>query len=107
VDSSCLFLPEELLAVDFARVPHHVAIIPDGNRRWAELREAPAYMGHRCGADGLLEIVKGAKQLGIGTLTFYAFSTENWLRASEEVDALMLLLESYLAELFRPLDDLQ
>lgn len=98
-----LFSPQQLARIDLIRVPHHIAIIPDGNRRWAEQRMAMPQDGHKSGADSLLPIVRGAKELGIKVLTFYTFSTENWLRGAEEVDALMLLLESYLAEQREPM----
>lgn len=98
-----LFSSAELSRIDLFRVPQHIAIIPDGNRRWAEQRMAMPQEGHKCGADSLLPIVRGAKELGIKVLTFYTFSTENWLRAAEEVEALMLLLENYLTEQREPM----
>lgn len=79
-----------------ARIPRHVAIIPDGNRRWAKKRASTTFEGHREGADSLMEIVKAAKELGIQILTFYSFSTENWLRSQTEIDGLMFLFTTYL-----------
>lgn len=83
--------------LDPQRIPRHVAIIPDGNRRWASNRLLQASEGHKEGADTLMEIVKTAQVLGVSTLSFYAFSTENWSRPKHEVDALMSLFADYLA----------
>ncbi|MBQ9631512.1 MAG: isoprenyl transferase [Lachnospiraceae bacterium] len=77
-------------------VPQHVAIILDGNGRWAKSRGKPRTYGHTMGAKNVEPICRAAWDLGIRYLTFYAFSTENWSRPSEEVSALMKLLESYL-----------
>lgn len=74
----------------------HLAIIMDGNRRWAKKRGLPAIAGHRQGAKTLEQVCRDAKRLGIEYLTLYAFSTENWQRSKEEVDALMGLLREYL-----------
>lgn len=74
----------------------HLAIIMDGNRRWARKRGLPAAAGHRKGAETLEQICRDANELGIKYLTLYAFSTENWLRDSEEVSTLMSLLREYL-----------
>lgn len=79
-------------------VPRHVAIIMDGNRRWAKKRGLPPVMGHRAGAKNLLKVVEIAASLNIKILTVFAFSTENSRRSKEEVDALMDLLEKYLVE---------
>lgn len=79
-------------------VPHHVAIIMDGNRRWAKEKDMPSAFGHWKGAEALTEIVKGASNLGIKVLTVYAFSTENWARNPDEVDYLMQLFETYLLQ---------
>lgn len=79
-------------------VPHHVAIIPDGNRRWAKKRHMGATQGQKEGADILLDIVKAAKEVGVKVVTFYIFSTENWTRDQEEVQGLLWLLETYLKE---------
>ncbi len=82
--------------LDKSRLPRHVAIIMDGNGRWARKRFLPRIMGHRQGAKTVKEIVTAARELGIGYLTLYAFSTENWNRPKEEVNALMDLLYEYL-----------
>lgn len=74
----------------------HLAIIMDGNRRWAKRRGLPAAAGHRRGAKTLEQVCRDAKDLGIRYLTLYAFSTENWQRSAEEVNALMTLLREYL-----------
>ena len=77
-------------------LPKHIAIIMDGNRRWARERNLDIRLGHKEGAKTLEKIVRDAKDLGIKHITVYAFSTENWKRSAEEVDALMLLLTTYL-----------
>jgi undecaprenyl diphosphate synthase len=74
-------------------IPTHVAIIPDGNRRWAKEQGLPTFEGHRRGFNVLIEIGKKARELGIKILTFWAFSTENWWRSKEEVNYLMKLYE--------------
>ena len=74
----------------------HIAIIMDGNRRWAKKRGLPIAMGHRKGAEALEQFCRDAKELGIKYATMYAFSTENWQRSVEEVDSLMGLLREYL-----------
>ena len=91
-----LFSEQELSLVDPENVPHHVAIIMDGNRRWAQRRGHSVEMGHQQGTERLSQIVRAASSLGIRALTVYAFSTENWNRSSLEVDSLMSLLERYL-----------
>lgn len=78
--------------------PVHVGIIMDGNGRWAKKRGLPRKLGHREGAKTFRTITKHAKALGVKYLTFYAFSTENWKRPKDEVDALMDLFEKYLDE---------
>jgi undecaprenyl diphosphate synthase len=83
-----------LLALE--RLPRHVAIIMDGNGRWATARNLPRIAGHREGIESVRDIVKASAELGIGYLTLYAFSTENWKRPEAEVSALMRLLEYYL-----------
>ena len=77
-------------------LPKHIAIIMDGNRRWAKQRNLPVKLGHKQGAETLKKIVRYANNIGIKYLTVYAFSTENWKRSEEEVSALMGLLENYL-----------
>ena len=77
-------------------MPQHIAIIMDGNRRWARAKGKPAGFGHKEGAKTLEKIVRYANKIGLKHITVYAFSTENWKRAEEEVKALMALLQSYL-----------
>ena len=79
-------------------LPRHIAIIMDGNGRWAKKRGLPRQAGHRQGAETFRRIASYCKELGVEYLTVYAFSTENWKRPAEEVDAIMKLLESYLME---------
>ncbi len=78
------------------KIPNHVAIIMDGNRRWAKKRNLPVAMGHRAGVKRIMEIVEAAADIGINALTVYAFSTENWGREKNEVDGLMSLLVEFL-----------
>ena len=78
--------------------PKHIAIIMDGNRRWAKSKGKPVALGHKEGAKTLEKIVRYANKIGIKYLTIYAFSTENWKRAEEEVSALMFLLQSYIED---------
>jgi len=82
--------------VDLTRVPQHVAIIMDGNGRWAHARGLPRIMGHKKGAEAVRATVTACGELGIDYLTLYAFSSENWKRPMEEVDDLMGLLRHYL-----------
>ena len=77
-------------------MPKHIAIIMDGNRRWAKAKGKPASFGHKEGAKTLEKIVRYANKIGLQYITVYAFSTENWKRAEDEVKALMLLLQNYL-----------
>src|ERR1700746_719299 len=79
-----------------AALPRHVAIIMDGNGRWAKQRHLPRIEGHRAGADSARIIIRTAGELGLKSLTLYAFSVENWNRPKEEVDALMKYLVHYL-----------
>ena len=81
--------------IDTARIPKHVAIIMDGNGRWAKKRMLPRVMGHNAGMKAMKEIVKRASVLGIEHLTVYAFSTENWKRSEEEVGGIFNLLVKY------------
>ena len=78
------------------RVPNHIAIILDGNGRWAKKRGMPRSFGHVKGCENLEDICEVAKELGVKYLTVYAFSTENWKRSKEEVDALMKLFRNYM-----------
>lgn len=82
--------------MDKANIPNHVAIIMDGNRRWAKEKGIDYRLGHKEGAKTLEKIVRYAKKVGIKYITVYAFSTENWKRSEEEVGALMFLLKTYL-----------
>ena len=77
-------------------LPAHVAIIMDGNGRWAKRQLMPRILGHRKGAERVREVVNAAGELGVSALTLFAFSEENWTRPAEEVDGLMQLLEAYL-----------
>jgi undecaprenyl diphosphate synthase len=82
--------------IDHQNLPRHVAIIMDGNGRWARARILPRIAGHRVGMGAALNIVEAASNLGIEVLTLYAFSVENWRRPAEEVNSLMKLLVEYL-----------
>lgn len=90
------FLPAQLATLNWSRIPQHIAIIPDGNRRWAKRHLTSTQEGHREGADILMEIVRAARDLKVKVLTFYSFSTENWERPKEEINALMNLFSFYL-----------
>ena len=83
------------------KIPRHVAIIMDGNGRWAERRKLPRKMGHAEGCKVLEQTVRDAADLGIDYLTVYAFSTENWKRSEEEVSALMVLMGFYIKKLLK------
>ena len=96
-EKSSRFRPEQQALLDPKKIPKHIAIIPDGNRRWAKKRFFNILDGHREGADTLMEIVKSAKELGVKEVTFYSFSTENWNRPQDEVVALMTLFEQYIS----------
>ncbi|MBU0960290.1 MAG: di-trans,poly-cis-decaprenylcistransferase, partial [Proteobacteria bacterium] len=82
--------------IDPARIPTHVAIIMDGNGRWAQQKHRPRLYGHKVGVESVQEIVECASEWGVKVLTLYAFSSENWKRPSVEVSGLMGLLKSYL-----------
>jgi len=82
--------------VNFDRLPAHVAIIMDGNGRWAAQRHLPRVEGHRAGIDSVRDVVETSARLGIDVLTLYAFSVENWKRPRAEVSTLMMLLKRYL-----------
>ena len=90
--------PDVALArqVNFERLPAHIAIIMDGNGRWAAKRHLPRVEGHRAGIDAVRDTVETAARLGLGVLTLYAFSVENWKRPTSEVGVLMRLLKRYL-----------
>ena len=89
--------PDEALArqVQFEQLPAHIAIIMDGNGRWAAQRHLPRVEGHRAGIESVRDVVETSARLGIGVLTLYAFSMENWKRPRAEVNMLMLLLKRY------------
>ena len=84
--------------------PEHIAIIMDGNGRWAKQRGLPRTAGHRAGAETLRRIAKHCNTLGVKYLTVYAFSTENWKRSQEEVSGIMKLLHRYLEESLRDME---
>ena len=84
--------------------PKHIAIIMDGNRRWARQHNLPIKLGHKKGADTLELIAKYANQVGVEHLTVYAFSTENWKRSQEEVSGLMALLKQYVNDFLKRAD---
>ena len=90
--------PAEAAQVDFDHLPRHVAIIMDGNGRWARKRGLPRTAGHAAGAENFRTIATYCKDIGLEYLTVYAFSTENWKRPAEEVSAIMGLLKKYLLE---------
>lgn len=85
-------------------MPKHIAIIMDGNRRWAKNRMLPIKLGHKQGAETLKKVVRYANSIGLEYITVYAFSTENWKRSEEEVTALMSLLETYLEDFSKEAD---
>jgi len=87
---------ELLLHIDRSALPAHIAIIMDGNGRWARKRGMPRVAGHRAGINAVREVVEGSAELGIRVLTLYAFSVENWKRPWTEVSTLMQLLKEYL-----------
>jgi len=90
--------PDETLArhVNFEQLPAHIAIIMDGNGRWAAQRHLPRVEGHRAGIDSVRDVVETSARLGIDVLTLYAFSVENWKRPRAEINTLMTLLKRYL-----------
>jgi len=92
-------------SLDKSRIPQHVAIIMDGNGRWAQKRGLPRTFGHRAGVESLRDIVKTASEINIKALTAYAFSTENWKRPTDEVNLLMSLLSDYLDKEIDELDE--
>lgn len=91
--------------LDQNKMPRHVAVIMDGNGRWAKRRGLPRNAGHRKGADTFGKIARHCRDLHIPFLTAYAFSTENWKRPKEEVDSIMELLRRYLSDVFRHQDE--
>jgi undecaprenyl diphosphate synthase len=87
---------ERLQSIDFSRLPRHVAVIMDGNGRWARSRRLPRVEGHRAGIAAVRDVVETSARLGLEVLTLYAFSVENWKRPRAEVTTLMSLLKHYL-----------
>src|SRR5258708_26023999 len=85
-----------LASINWDHLPRHVAIIMDGNGRWAAQRSQPRIAGHRAGVEAVRASVDTGARLGLGALTLYAYSTENWKRPRYEVDALMRMLRKYL-----------
>src|SRR5262245_11453213 len=90
--------PDETRArqVRFDQLPSHIAVIMDGNGRWAAQRHLPRVEGHRAGIDSVRDVVETSARLGIDVLTLYAFSVENWKRPKSEVSTLMMLLKRYI-----------
>lgn len=95
---------DPIKSIDFNNIPTHIAIIMDGNGRWAKKRNLPRPLGHKAGVEAIRNIVKECNILGVKYLTIYAFSTENWVRPQEEVNALMKLLVEYLKNEFEELN---
>ena len=91
--------------LDPLRIPSHVAVIMDGNGRWAKARGLPRVMGHRAGVEALKATLRHCSDWGVGALTAYAFSTENWSRPDDEVNFLMTLFESVLQRELQALED--
>ncbi|HHB75479.1 MAG TPA: isoprenyl transferase [Desulfobulbus sp.] len=87
---------QETAEFDIRLIPSHIAIIMDGNGRWAEKRHMPRLAGHKAGVDSVRAVVETAREIGVRYLTLYAFSTENWQRPRAEVKGLMALLRTYL-----------
>ena len=96
LSADLIYSTEEISMLDCSRIPRHVAIIMDGNRRWAKKSKLPGMLGHWKGAEAITKIVKSAQELGIKILTVYAFSTENWMRSPDEVEDLIHLFKVYL-----------
>ena len=93
-----------LAQIDLSRLPRHVAVIMDGNGRWAKKRFLPRIAGHRAGVEAVRDSVDTATRLGIEVLTLYAFSVENWKRPAYEIEALMTFLKEYLRKEIDNLD---
>src|SRR4029077_7452736 len=86
------------MPIDLNKLPRHVAIIMDGNGRWAQEHGLPRVEGHRQGAKAVREVVRGAREIGLRALTLYAFSAQNWQRPPDEVATLMQLLRDYVID---------
>ena len=93
------------LQLDMGNIPKHIAIIMDGNGRWAKAKNLPRALGHKAGVETIRRIIKEADRLGVKYMTLYAFSTENWKRPKDEVSTLMKLLVQYLKEEISELHD--
>ena len=106
MNTLCLPQPSETpsAVTKFPTIPRHIAVIMDGNGRWAKERGLPRREGHRAGAESVREIMEACKELGVAYLTLFAFSSENWSRPQSEVLALMSLLERFLREKAKDLD---
>ncbi|MBM3135279.1 MAG: di-trans,poly-cis-decaprenylcistransferase [Chloroflexi bacterium] len=91
-------MPPEARRPELVNVPYHVAIIMDGNGRWARRRGLPRLAGHRAGMENIRRVIEGCTDFGVQMLTIYAFSTENWQRPPEEVQGLMRILEEVIDE---------
>jgi undecaprenyl diphosphate synthase len=98
-----IYSAEDIDLLDPNKIPGHIAIIMDGNRRWARQAGVSPMMGHWEGAEVLTDIVRAASEIGVKTLTVFAFSTENWARSEEEIEALMNLFELYLIRKREPM----
>jgi len=92
---------EKAVSIDMTCLPKHIAIIMDGNGRWAAKRALPRKAGHKAGAEAFERLITEAKDIGIQHITVYAFSTENWKRSDEEVNAIMDLMRHYLKNSFQ------
>lgn len=93
---------KDLQATNF-KIPQHIAIIMDGNARWAKAKNLPLSFGHKTGSENLRKVAESCIEIGVSYLTVYAFSSENWNRPAEEIDYLMKLLEEYLEKETAPL----
>ena len=99
-----MFFKKKKEVLSERKIPTHIAIVMDGNGRWAKKRGLPRQAGHKVGAEAFRTIANYAKSIGLKYLTVYAFSTENWKRSEEEVSAIMELLEKYLREAIADMD---
>ena len=95
-NKSSIYGPNQLSSLNLLRIPSHIALIPDGNRRWAKKRASQSEKGHQEGADRLLTMIRACQEIGIRSVTVYSFSTENWSRSQEEIEALMVIYANYL-----------
>ncbi|WP_238882579.1 isoprenyl transferase [Clostridium sp. YIM B02551] len=93
------------IALDYDKIPKHIAIIMDGNGRWAKQKGLPRSFGHKAGTETVRKVIKECNRLGVKYLTLYAFSTENWKRPKDEVNVLMNILVEYLRKEFNELNE--